>query len=884
MVFVSDGRSEMSPADPKIQPLLERAIAAHRDGRLPEAETGYRAVLVHDPKNSDALHLLGMLASAAGQPQQAIDLVGRALRGKPTADMHNTLGIAYRALGRLDQALTQFLAACNMRPGLAVAWLNRGGTLLDLGLPEKAIPCFRRCLALAPETIDAQFGLGLALRRLQRDEEAVAAFRALVDRAPGHLAGWQQLGDGLLQLENYAEAETALARAQALDPNRAETFELLGHLALARGQPARAAAQFREALARDADLRDAHYHLGRALIYSADPEGAILALEEALACDSENLEIVADLSCAHLLLSPNLPTERGTQLLERLDGFLATRPDAARLHFFRGALLREMRRPADARAALLRALEIDRELVVARIELATVLIDCDEIDLALEHFRALPPRDESRVQQRGLYAIVEFNRGNALARLRYSDEAVAAYRAAIALYPDNPRAYNNLGGLLVQRGEVAEGIAAVRHACELGGDTATWHSNLILNLEFQPFADEAAQQAERRHWYARHGRSWAAGIAPHRNTPAPERRLRVGYVSGDFRNHVSVRVIAPVLLNHDPEQIEMVCYAASGHDDGFTEQFRRAAVRWRQIEHMSDEAVAQLIRDDRIDILVDLSGHSAGNRLPVFTRKPAPVQISAWGLPRGTGIESMDYLFSDPVLIPPESAASLVETVVYLPCWMPYSPLDDRCDLAPPPCLRTGRMTFGSFNRLAKASDEALAAWGRILRAMPESRLLLCDDHGLPERNPVLRQRMGAAGMPLDRVEIRANQERQAYLQAYSEIDLSLDPFPQSGGVTTFEGLWMGVPTMALLGNSSSARGSAAILHALGLADFVVDSPQAYVERALAKAADPAGLAALRPALRDRLAMSPVGDISTYVRAVEAAYRAAWRSWCAAQR
>src|SRR6185312_3190912 len=310
----------------------------------------------------------------------------------------------------------------------------------------------------------------------------------------------------------------------------------------------------------------------------------------------------------------------------------------------------------------------------------------------------------------------------------------------------------------------------------------------------------------------------------------------------------------------------------------------RAAVRWRQIEHMSDEAVAQLIRDDRIDILVDLSGHSAGNRLPVFTRKPAPVQISAWGLPRGTGIESMDYLFSDPVLIPPESAASLVETVVYLPCWMPYSPLDDRCDLAPPPCLRTGRMTFGSFNRLAKASDEALAAWGRILRAMPESRLLLCDDHGLPERNPVLRQRMGAAGMPLDRVEIRPNQERQAYLQAYSEIDLSLDPFPQSGGVTTFEGLWMGVPTMALLGNSSSARGSAAILHALGLADFVVDSPQAYVERALAKAADPAGLAALRPALRDRLAMSPVGDISTYVRAVEAAYRAAWRSWCAAQR
>jgi len=871
----------MSAADQDIKPLLEQAIAAHRDGRLAEAETGYRALLQRDPENSDALHLLGMLAAAAGEPQQAIDLVGRAMRGGSTADMHNTLGIAHRTLGHFDQALAQFVAASNLRPGLSAAWLNRGGTLLDLGEPEKAIPCFRRCLALAPEMIDAQLGLGLALKRLHRDEEAVVAFRALVELAPGHLTAWQELGVGLLELKRYDEAETALAKALAIDPVRAETLQCLGHLALARGEPARAAARFREALVRDADLADVHYDLGRALLNARDIEGAILAFEEALARDPVNLEILADLSNAYMALSPKIPEEGAARLLDRLDGAVAEQPDAAMLHFFRGALLRQLRRPAEARAALMQALEIDWELVPPRIELASVLVECDESELALEHLQALPPLDESSAQARRWYATAETSRGSAFSKLRRFDEAVAAYRAAIALNPDNPRVYNNLAALLVSRGDTEEGIAAARRAIETVDEAATWHSNLIFHLEFLPFADEAAQQAERRKWNVRHGLPCAASIAPHHNDPAPERRMRVGYVSGDLRYHVAARVIAPVLLNHDPEQIEMVCYATTRQDDSFTEQFRRAAAQWRQIDHLSDDAAAQLVRDDQIDILVDLSGHSAGNRLPVFARKPAPVQISAWGMPRGTGIDSMDYLFSDPVLIPPESAASLVEKVVYLPCWMPYSSLDDRCDVGPPRFARTGRITFGSFNRLAKASDECLAAWGRILRAMPESQLLLCDDYGLLARNPALKQRMIDADLPLDRVEIRPNQERQAYLQAYSEIDLSLDPFPQTGGVTTFEGLWMGVPTIALLGKSSSARGSAAILHALGLSDFIADTPEAYVARALAKAADPAGLAALRPALRERLVTSPVGDARIYVRAVEAAYRAAWRSWCA---
>jgi predicted O-linked N-acetylglucosamine transferase (SPINDLY family) len=439
--------------------------------------------------------------------------------------------------------------------------------------------------------------------------------------------------------------------------------------------------------------------------------------------------------------------------------------------------------------------------------------------------------------------------------------------------------------LLAALGALEEGLAVLRQAVDLSPSSAGLHSNLIFLLEFADHADEAANQAERKHWYELHGRQHAARIAPHDNDRDRDRKLRIGYVSADFINHTAARVLAGVLLNHDPAQIETVCYANIRAEDKMTAKFRAAAQLWRRIDRLDDAAVADLVREDAIDILVDLSGHSAGNRLAVFARKPAPIQITAWGLPRGTGVATIDYIFSDPVLIPRENATALSEKVIYLPCWMPFIPLDDESPVTDLPAERGDGVTFGCFNRLEKASDAALQAWGRILQAVPGSRLLLVDDYCLAGTNAVFAARLRNSGIPLDRLEIRPRwQERRHYLDGFGEIDLALDPFPQSGGVTTFESLWMGVPVIALLGSSASGRGSAAILSGLGLDDCVARTVDEYVDRAVAKATDLRALAQQRGDLRARLLRGPPGDVVAYTRAVEAAYRSAWRRWCAEPR
>jgi protein O-GlcNAc transferase len=797
----------LSTADVAIQTLCEQALDAHRAGRLAEAEAGYTEILRRDPKHADALHLLGVIALSANRLDSAAELARAAIAcGSPSADMHNTLGIALRSSGSFDEALSHFATATVLRPSLAIAWLNRGATLLDLGRPEPAARCFERCLALAPDRADAKLGLDLARQQ-----------------APPAHAG------------SRATAPEPVQPCPGLD-------------LLASGQPSAARlffAFFAEALEGDPGNLQSQIQLGRACL-AAPPRSL----------ERKDFEFVLSLT----------------------EEWAVARPDCAELHDNRGALLKHLGRFEEAELALHRALEIDFDLVEARFNLAVLLLNRDEPTAALEQLDALAlAKDEDSLPPRERMNVL-ITRSAALSALGRNEAALAALRAAVALDTGDPLPYLNLSAMLGKRGEGRESRDAIRQAMALSAAPAEAHSNLIFQLELEGHEDERSEQAERRRWHECYGRTLSESVAPHLNRRDPDRRLRIGYVSGNFYRHAVARVIAPVLLNHDPDRFEIVCYANCTHVDEITENFRQAASMWRPIFDLRDEQVAKLIRDDEIDILVDLSGHTAENRLLVFARKPAPVQVTAWGLPRGTGIDSIDYIFSDPVLIPPEQAGALAETVLYLPCWMPYSPLDDDVPVAPPPRAGSGPITFGSFNRLAKASDACLAAWGRILRLVPDSRMLVIDGFS---PNPSFEQRAARSDLPLERLEFRPPCERRRYLESYGEIDLMLDTFPQGGGVTSFDSLWMGVPPLTLLGRSSSGRGSAAILNVLDLNRFVAESVEDYIELAVALAADRSSLVALRSELRDRLMRSPIGDGPTYTKAVETAYREAWRRWCA---
>jgi protein O-GlcNAc transferase len=499
------------------------------------------------------------------------------------------------------------------------------------------------------------------------------------------------------------------------------------------------------------------------------------------------------------------------------------------------------------------------------------LLASEQPDAALESFRNALMLDP---------ALAEAWLGIGLAQAARGDHeaAVLAFEDAARSHPRVAEVHLNLGLALFKCGRLEDAVDAFRAAVACDPANVKAHTNLIFALDLDPRVGLAEAMAERRRWSARH-----AGHAirrDHANVVDPERRLRVGYVSGDFKAHSAAEALAPVILGHS-EAFEVFCYSQVRVADAVTERFRAAMPHWREAWTMDDDALERSIRDDAIDILVDLSGFTDGNRLTVFARKPAPVQVQGWGYPLGSGMTAIDYLLSDAVLIPQESRPLFVEAVRDLPGFMPFAPPTDGPALTMLPAERNGFVTFGSMNRLTKINAPVLQAWAEILARMPRARLLM-KDPGFDDsaaRARVLSHFSGR-GIDADRVALRGKTSRREHLATYGEIDLALDPFPQSGGVTTFESLWMGVPVITLAGERPQGRASASILAGVDLEAAIAATCDDYVAKALAWAGDAHRLGGTRAALRDRLRSSPFCDHQAYARAVEGAYREFWRRWC----
>ena len=470
--------------------------------------------------------------------------------------------------------------------------------------------------------------------------------------------------------------------------------------------------------------------------------------------------------------------------------------------------------------------------------------------------------------------------GNVLLERRRLREAVERYREALAIRPDWAVAHGNLGIALMSMGRLAEAVGCYRQALMLDPGYAKAHSMLIFALDLEERSTAELQQ-ERRHWNEQHARGKGGGILGHANRPDPERRLRIGYVSGDFRLHSALLVFGSILRLHDTEHLEVVCYSQVNRADPVTERVRACADVWRQTHGLSDDALAEQIRRDRIDILMDLSGHTGGNRLLVFARKPAPVQVTAWGYALGTGVEAIDYFFADPVLVPTEARALFAETVVDLPCFVCFEPPAYLPEVSDLPALAGQPFTFGCINRVQKFSDRIIGLWSRILAAMPDSRLLIkdkyLDESALRED---LLARLGRAGIAPARVVLEGGSPHLSHLKTFARVDLGLDSYPHGGGVSTLEALWMGVPVVTLQGVSTPSRLSAAILSAMKLEDGIARSDEDYVRMALGAAANLQRLREIRLAMRSYVQASVVGDVARYTRAVESAYRAIWKTWC----
>ena len=454
---------------------------------------------------------------------------------------------------------------------------------------------------------------------------------------------------------------------------------------------------------------------------------------------------------------------------------------------------------------------------------------------------------------------------------RDPDEAEALYERALASAPASAEIHYNYGNLLLRCGRAEEAVARYREAVALQPAFVRAYSNLLCALTYADSASAEEIRDAHLEFDARYARGLASAT-PHRLRRAGE-RVRVGYVSPDFREHAVGRLVEPVLQHHDRERVMVHCYSDVKRPDASTARMRAYAAVWRDIAGMDDDAVAALVREDGIDVLVDLAGHTDDHRLLVFARKPAPVQVTWIGYPNTTGLAAMDYRISDAYADPAGMTEHLYSERlfrlpdVYLPCAAP----PERIDPGPPPSASLGRVTFGSFNNLAKVSGTAVRLWSSVLRAVPESRLLILT---APEGRTRLRllEAFAAHGVSADRVELRGRLDHESFLRAHREVDIALDTFPYHGTTTTVHTLWMGVPVVTLAGDTHRARAGASLLANAGCGDLVAQSAGEYVGIAAALARDGARLRMLRSTLRERVESGPIMDGARFARALERAY------------
>ncbi len=457
-------------------------------------------------------------------------------------------------------------------------------------------------------------------------------------------------------------------------------------------------------------------------------------------------------------------------------------------------------------------------------------------------------------------------------------EAVAARRKALALEPSSASLLGRLGSALIDARHVSEGLAAHRDAVRRDPGAIASLSTLALASHYMTIPREDVFVLQRAAAAACAAKLPAP--SPHGNPRDPARRLRVGYVSPDFHMHSVAFFLSRVLPAHDPQAVETFAYSDVAKPDEVTVRLRASVAHWRDVRELNDASLAEAIRHDGIDILVDLAGHTAGNRLGVFARKPAPVQVTWLGYPDTTGLAAMDARLTDAIADPDGAEAFATEKLLRLPQgFLCYAPGEDAPDVAARPA---GPITFGSFNNLPKLSDETLDLWAQVLLAVPDSRLLL-KARGLDD--PEVRQgvvaRFAIAGVDPARLSFAGRVRGYGgHMALYGDMDIALDSLPYNGTTTTCEALWMGVPVVTLAGDRHCARVGASLMTRIGLGDLVAQTADDYVAIAAKFAADRSRLAELRGGMRARMQASPLMDAAGFTRSLESAYRALWREWC----
>ncbi|MBT5838686.1 MAG: tetratricopeptide repeat protein [Rhodospirillaceae bacterium] len=739
------------------------------------------------------------------------------------------------------------------------------------GRLQEAQLAYHQILQSNSDDAMALHGLGLIALTAGNGIEALNALRKAVAAQP-------RIGDYRLHLGiaydmtgDTSAAETELMEAVRLSPGNLNARYNLGHFLLNAGNAKGAIKEFRRVVKKQAGNTDALLNLGIAYIQDGDSA-------QAFRCFNRCLQLNSSDTAARLNLGNAFQIDgRFDDAITEYDRILEADPNNGDAQYHLGVARKST---GDAKGAIdnfRQVLLSQPEHIAALNNLGTTLYDFADKQEALnslEKVNALVPEN----------AVFRFNLAATQCKFNEWEKSEETYRSALEIDEEFKPALTNLANLLRDTGRIDDALLMYRNLLVSAAELPSAHSDYLFNLNYVSDDDNSQIYDKSLEWNRRHGTPANAKPRLFGNDASPDRRLKIGYVSPDFYTHSIGYFFEPLLSRHLSENVETYCYSDTIQNDDMTGRLAAAADHWRSIIDLSDQQVTEQITSDGIDILVDLVGHGAANRLTLFAMKPAPVLLTWLGYPNTTGLAAMDYRLTDDIA-DPEGQSDLVhsEKLFRIPdgflCYQPPSEAPEVCD---PPHLKNGIITFGSFNNLAKISPAAIEAWANILNSIPDSRLII---KGLSLSSQTAQERFFAQFVKLDvgrdRIDLVPRADSiQEHLSYYDRVDIALDTFPYNGTTTTFEALWMGVPVICLMGNRHAARVSGSILTRLDLPELIAVDTTDYVQRAITLAENAPRLMELRRDLREIHSNSSLSNPIDFAGRMESCYREVWRDWC----
>ncbi len=741
-----------------------------------------------------------------------------------------------------------------------------GAMLLQSERFDDARLVLDQALALQPRNPAIANKLGIVCTHLKRSEEALAHFCAALEVNPQLVEVYAARGALHESMGQHDAAARDFAKAVELAPEFALGHFLWGNCQAALGQPAQAVACYDRALALASNFADALHARGNAWRDLDRIGDALSSYEQAIQIDPNHFAALS--SMADLLVQQS----RHDAALEALDRVIRLKPDYQDALVLRGALRYQRSELDEAYRDFARLVELDPANFQAYLNIGHIHFRLGRFPQALGNYGQalrLEPDD----------AIAHLNRSMVLAATGAVDEAFASNARARALAPEMAEVICNEGNLQMRSRQLEAAARNFRRACEMKPEFVDARSSLLYALNFMAEVSPEEVKHEATLWNQHHAEPLRNARYAHVPSSAPRQRLRLGYVSSDLRHHVVANFMAPILANHDAQQFEVFCYHCHPVQDEVTQSLSRGVEHWVNAATLSAEALARRIHEDGIDVLVDLAGHSEGNRLLSFALKPAPVQITYLGYPGTTGLEAMDCRISDVYADPPEADVRYTEQLLRLPhsLWC-YRPAPGMPAVGGLPALDRGHLTFGSFNSFSKVDRRSIELWAQLMIAVPDAQLVVAT---VPEGQArvVFLDQFASLGVDASRIELLGKLSSTEFWGRLERVDISLDPVSVNGATTTCESLWLGVPVISRVGSRFLERAGLSILTTAGLPDFACASDDACVQLVQRLSSDWPRLAALRAGLRAALQSTPLTDAKTFTRSLEGLYRTAWLRW-----